>query len=152
MSDFFANLLDTSSFPARWSCGQWTTGHGYLHILSDFAIWGAYTAIPCVLAYFVLKRRDVPFPRIFWLFCLFIYSCGTTHLLEALIFWWPAYRLLGVVKLITAVVSWVTVIALIRAMPTAMRFPQMGQVNAELERANEDLREFASIVGHDLRA
>ena len=152
MVGFFQNLFDIQSFPPRWSCGQWTVGHGYLHIMSDFAIWGAYTAIPIVLAYFVLRRRDVPFPKLFWLFCLFIYSCGATHLLEGLIFWWPAYRFLGVIKLLTAVASWITVFALIRAMPIAIRFPQLAEVNADLARANNNLSEFASIVSHDLRA
>jgi signal transduction histidine kinase/ActR/RegA family two-component response regulator len=60
----------------------------------------------------------------------FILLCGTTHLMEAIIFWWPAYRLAGGLKLLTAVVSWVTVFALVRAAPSvlAMRTPE------ELER------------------
>ncbi len=33
--------------------------------------------------------------------------------MEAIIFWWPAYRLAGVIKLFTAVVSWATVFALV---------------------------------------
>src|SRR5205814_447878 len=81
---------------------------GWLHITSDLAIWLAYLAIPVVLALFVRRRRDVPFPRVFWLFGLFILSCGTTHLIEAVIFYEPVYRLAGVVKLVTAVVSWAT--------------------------------------------
>ena len=38
-------------------------------------------------------------------FAAFILACGTTHLMEAIIFWWPAYRLAGVIKLFTALVS-----------------------------------------------
>ena len=41
-------------------------------------------------------------PSFFLLFAAFILACGTTHLMEATIFWWPAYRLAGVIKLITA--------------------------------------------------
>ena len=54
-------------------------------------------------------RRDIPFRGIFWLFAAFILACGTTHLMDAIIFWWPAYRLAGVIKFFTAVVSWSTV-------------------------------------------
>jgi len=130
MLDFLAHLFDTSDFPPRWHCGSWTEAHGWLHIVSDLGVWSAYFAIPCILAFFVLRRQDIPFRAIFWLFVAFILACGTTHLMEALIFWWPAYRLAGVVKLLTAVVSWATVFALIQVVPKALtvRSPE------ELER------------------
>jgi len=152
--DFLSRLFDTSGFPPRWTCGNWTTGHGWLHILSDLGVWSAYVAIPCVLIYFLLRRRDLPFRKIFLLFGAFILACGTTHLMEAIIFWWPAYRLAGVIKLLTAVVSWATVFALIPVVPRvlAMRSPEeleqeiearklaereLQRVNAELERRVE---------------
>jgi len=158
MLEFFSKLFDTSDFPARWHCGAWTAGHGWLHILSDLGVWSAYVAIPCVLGYFVLRRRDIPFRSIFLLFGAFILACGTTHLMEAIIFWWPAYRLAGVIKLVTACVSWGTVFALVPIAPKvlAMRSPQelereiaarkeaesaLQQTNAELQRQVEALRE-----------
>src|SRR5262249_31997480 len=130
MFDFFSKLLDTSGFPPRWYCGSWSGGHGWLHILSDLGVWSAYLAIPCVLGYFVILKKDMPFRTIFWLFGAFILACGTTHLMEAIIFWWPAYRLAGLIKLCTALVSWATVMALVPATPRAlaMRTPE------ELER------------------
>src|SRR5687768_11120900 len=82
-----SQIYNTSDFPPRWDCGNWSEAHGWTHIISDAAIFGAYTAIPIVLVYFVLKRRDVPFPRIFWLFGAFIFFCGFGHLVEASIFW-----------------------------------------------------------------
>ena len=95
MFEFLTDLFDTSDFPARWRCGAWTAAHGWLHILSDLGVWSAYLAIPCVLVYFALRRRDLPFKFLFLLFGAFILACGTTHLMEAVIFWWPAYRLAG---------------------------------------------------------
>ena len=65
MFDFLARLFDTSDFSPRWDCGIWTPAHGWLHILSDLGIWSAYVAIPCVIGYFVLRRRDVPFRTVF---------------------------------------------------------------------------------------
>lgn len=130
--DFWSKLLDTSDFPARWRCGQWTEAHGWLHILSDLGIWSAYFAIPCVLTYFALRRKDLPFRTVFWLFGAFILLCGTTHLMEAAIFWWPAYRLAGLIKLLTAIVSWVTIFALIRVAPAAMAMRSPEELEREI--------------------
>ena len=145
MFEFLTDLFDTSDFPARWHCGSWTAAQGWLHILSDLGIWSAYLAIPCVLVYFALRRRDLPFKFIFLLFGAFILACGTTHLMEAVIFWWPAYRLAGVLKLFTALVSWATVFALIHIAPKAfaLRSPQ------ELEReaiARKQVEELANAM------
>ena len=147
MLEFFSHLFDTSGFPPRWQCGTWSPAHAWLHILSDLAIWSAYFTIPVILVYFVLRRRDVPFPSIFWLFGAFILACGTTHLMEAIIFWHPLYRLAGLIKLLTAIVSWGTVLALLPIVPKAlaMRGPeelerQIKERMAEQTTANESLR------------
>lgn len=157
MLDFLARIFDTSDFPARWNCGHWTAAHGYLHIFSDLAVWSAYVAIPCVLGYFILKRSDLPFRKIFVLFGAFILACGTTHLMEAMIFYWPAYRLAGVIKLFTGIVSWATVIALVPVVPKVLKLRspeelereiaarakienELHQTNSELEKRVEALR------------
>ncbi len=106
MFEIFTHLFDPTGFNPRRNCGEgWTQPLICLHILSDLLIWLAYVSIPLVLLYFT-RRRDLPFPRLFSLFALFILACGTTHLIEAIIFDFPVYRLSGVMKAITAVVSW----------------------------------------------
>ncbi|MEQ8765772.1 MAG: PAS domain S-box protein [Planctomycetota bacterium] len=137
--EFFRKLFDTGDFPARWNCGLWTEGHGWLHILSDLAIWAAYFAIPIALSYFLWRRKDIPFRSIFLLFVAFIVSCGTTHLIEAAIFWWPVYRLAGVVKLATAVVSWVTVFALIRTAPAILSMRSAKELDRLVEARTREL-------------
>ena len=72
----------------------------------------AYLAIPAALIYFVRRRKHVPFPWVFWMFGAFIVSCGFTHFMEVLTASVPVYRLSGLVKVVTALVSWATVIAL----------------------------------------
>jgi hypothetical protein len=138
---FLTKLFDTSGFPPRWHCGIWSDALGWLHIGSDVAIFAAYIAIPAVLAYFVLRKPDIPLPRIFWLFVAFIFSCGFGHLIEAVIFWHPVYRFAGVVKLSTAMASWATVVALIFITPQALKFPGLAKLNSELERSNDELRQ-----------
>lgn len=167
--EFFLRLFDTSDFPPRWACGRWSPGHGWLHVLSDLGVWSAYFAIPLALGYFITRRKDLPFRSIFLLFAAFIVLCGTTHLMEAVIFWWPAYRLAGAIKLLTAVVSWVTVVALIRVAPAAlaMRSPdelereivarrdaerRLREANDDLERRVEERTRELSAAVADLRA
>ena len=139
MHDFWVKLFDTSDFPARWRCGNWDAGTGWLHIISDLGVWSAYLAIPIALAGFARRRKDVPFRNLFWLFSAFILLCGTTHLLDAAVFWWPAYRLTGVVKMATAVVSWATVITLLPVLPKAfaMRTPEDLQREVNERRQTE---------------
>lgn len=140
MDEYFAKFWDSSDFPARWHCGNWAEFHGWLHVCSDAAVFLAYMAIPLVLAYFVRRRRDLPFPRVFWMFVAFICSCGFTHLIEAIIFWMPVYRVAGAVKFVTAVVSWATVVALVYAMPQAMRLRSPESLAKEVAARTEELR------------
>jgi two-component system sensor histidine kinase/response regulator len=138
--DFFTRMLDTSSFVPRRLCGDWSTELILLHNVSDGVIWLSYLAIPLVLVYFVRRKRDVPFPWIFWLFGAFIILCGTTHLMEVVLFYWPNYRLAGLIKLATALVSLGTVMALVPITPLAlsMRSPQeLEREIAERQRAEE---------------
>ena len=150
--EFLTRLFDPAGFPARWQCGSgWseTPWLGWLHILSDLGVWSAYVAIPLVLGYFLFRRQDLPFRTIFLLFGAFILACGTTHLMEAIIFYWPVYRLAGVIKLFTAVVSWATVFSLFGVVPNvlAMRSPEelereitaREQAEGALQKANTDL-------------
>ncbi|MEW4570471.1 ATP-binding protein [Tautonia sp. JC769] len=133
MIDFFSRLFETSGFPARWHCGTgWTPALGWLHIGADLAIWAAYLAIPCVLLFFVTRRKDIPFHKVFYLFGFFILTCGITHLIDATMFSWPAYRFLGVSKAVTATASWLTVLAMIPIVPRALELPGVMRLNERL--------------------
>lgn len=117
-----SELFDTTGFPARWHCGRWTDLHGWLHIVADLSVFGAYFAIPIALVVLARRRRDLPFLPVFWLFAAFILACGFGHLVDATIFWQPHYRLLTASKLVTGVVSWLTVFALVRVLPKALDY------------------------------
>jgi hypothetical protein len=171
LKDFFTKIFNTADWPPRWHCGNWTDFHGWLYILSDISIWAAYFAIPVLLFRILYKRKDIPFTKIFWLFIAFILLCGTTHLLDAIIFWWPAYRLSALVRLATAIVSIFTVFALYKILPTIYKLRTLTQLEAEIEerkkaeqeaqkqlvlkQAAEELMakkdEFMSIASHELK-
>ncbi len=167
IKDFFSNILNTEKWPPRWYCGEWSEFHGWLYIISDLMIWAAYFAIPLSMYYFMIKRKDdLPYVKVFWLFIFFILLCGLTHLIDALIFWFPFYRLSAVVLFLTALVSVATVIGLIRIMPEALKLKSPKELekiiqqrtkelllsNATLTVVNRDLDNFIYASSHDLKS
>ncbi|QDV05399.1 Sensory/regulatory protein RpfC [Planctomycetes bacterium Poly30] len=141
MFEFLGKIFDTTDFPPRWHCGNWSDGHGWLHILSDLAIFGAYMAIPIGLLLVARRHAGLGFHTVTALFAAFIFACGTVHLIEAFIFWQPIYRFAGVMKLVTAVVSWMTVIAIVRLAPKAFALRDLKTINEELRHQISERQE-----------
>lgn len=149
--DFFYNLLATNDWPPRWFCGKWSDFHGWLTIFSDLFIWLAYFFIPVILIKLIQSKSNLPFLPVFWLFGAFIILCGFTHLLDAIIFWWPAYRLGSLVKFATAVVSILTVFSLLRTLPKIINFDAPKDDKAEgLKEENQELKQKVDDLKRDL--
>ncbi len=108
-------LFDTSPFVPRWHCGDWDEGLGLTLIRSDIAIWLAYVLIP-IGGYRYAKRWGLFSDRstcwAVWLCIAFVFLCGLTHLLNAVMFHYPLYRLLAAVEVLTAGASLGTAYAL----------------------------------------
>ncbi len=134
VAEFFNNLFSTADFPPRWHCGHWTDFHGWLYIISDLLIWSAYFAMPVIIVRYIAKKQNVRFERIYFLFAAFILACGTTHLVDAIIFWYPYYRVSALIRFGTGIISWVTVYYLIKMMPIAFSLKTSAQLEDEVER------------------
>ncbi len=122
-----------------------------LHVGSDAAIWLSYIAISVTLTYLVYRtRREVPFSWMFLAFGTFIIACGFTHFMEVIVLWRPLYWLAGDVKLLTAVASVITAVALPPLVPKVhemisaaklsdRRQQEVESANLELSRTNQSL-------------
>ncbi|MFZ6011313.1 MAG: sensor histidine kinase [Bacteroidota bacterium] len=142
-SNFITSIFETDNWPARWQCGIWTPFLGWLYIVSDLVIWLSYFMIPLILGFFVYKKKhdQVPFRFIVMLFIAFILACGLTHLVDAIIFWWPAYRLSALVRLGTATVSLGTVFALIQIAPRVLELKSPETLEKIVEERTLALRD-----------
>ncbi len=130
-------LLDTEGFPARWNCGTaWLQEPwlGWTHIVADVAIAAAYMAIPLLLLVALRRARHLPAPRLLLLFAIFILACGSTHLIDAIIFWHPVYRLSAVAKVVTAIASCLTAVVLAYYLPNLMLYRSPAELQVEVER------------------
>ncbi len=164
------NLLAGNDFIPHGHCYLWKPGLVWLHAASDSLIALAYVAISATLAYLVHKtRQEIPFHWMFLAFGSFIVACASTHFMDVWTLWRPAYWLSGGLKLITAVASVTTAIALPPLVPKALALIQEAKLSEErrlhLETANQELKmvygklkeldqlksQFFANVSHELR-
>ena len=116
-------------------CYLWDRSLLAVHAVSDFLIGAAYVAISATLAYLVYRaRREIPFHSIVLAFGAFIVACGATHFMELWTLWEPRYWLAGGVKVITAVASVATALALPPLIPKALALVQAAGLAREQER------------------
>jgi signal transduction histidine kinase len=137
MSNLVGWLFDPSGLTPHGFCLLWEPGLIWTYALSDAMIGLAYFSIPAALIVVARRRSDLVFRPLLWLFAAFILLCGTTHWLDLLTLWVPAYGLGGVVKAATAGVSLFTAVALWQLLPQALTFPSPAQ----FRETNEALRE-----------
>jgi signal transduction histidine kinase len=120
-----------------------------LHMSADALIWLSYVTIALTLTYMVRRaRREIPFSWLFLAFGTFIIACGFTHFMEIVVLWKPLYWLAGDVKLLTALASVVTAIALPSVVPQILAMVRAAHVSEDrrirLASANEDLQHLSA--------
>lgn len=129
MKDFVSALLAVDFMP-HGHCYFWQPDILWLHTFSDGLIGLSYFSIPAALVYFIRRREDLVYHWMFFMFGAFIFACGTTHLMNIVTTWTPAYRLEGLIKLVTALVSLTTAILLWPLVKKALLLPSPSQLAA----------------------
>lgn len=138
-------MLSAANFLPHSVCYLYDKQLIALHVATDTLIWLSYVAISCTLLYLVWRtRREIPFSWMFLAFGLFIVACGFTHLMEVVVLWKPLYWLSGDVKVVTALASVVTAIALPGLVPRVHEMVTAATISEhrrrQLEKTNAELR------------
>ena len=134
--ELFETLFSTSFYIPHGHCYLWQTPLVWLHVVSNALIAIAYFSIPAMLIYFVKKRGDMPFSKVFMLFGAFIVFCGIGHLLDIVTLWYPIYWISTTEMALTGLISCYTALQLWELLPQflALKSPQqLEQVNQQLE-------------------
>ena len=129
----------------------------WLHVVCDFLIGAAYTAISFTLAWLVYKAsHGLPFNWVLLAFGLFIVAGGFTHFMEVWVIWHPVHWLSGYIKVVTAAAAVATAVVLVPLVPRVLRMVadarQGEKRRLEVEQLNQELERFNYTVAHDLRA
>lgn len=137
-------FIPPSGIPAHWVCWQRAPALIPVHLIGDLLVWSAYTAIPLLALYIMIKGKidyssPICFPSLLVWGALFIWSCGQTHLLDAVEIWYQIQWRRGVMKLITGVVSWIFVIALVQQRQRLMTVAKAVYRALEEDKAEEQL-------------
>lgn len=150
-----------NNFMPHGHCYFWKPDVLWTNVIGDGLTALSYLIIPIALYYVVKRRRDIRFKGIFALFAAFILLCGTTHIFSIISVWDPVYRLEGLIKVITGIVSLTTAVVLILLMPKILALPSPRQLKdaytelktktATLESQNKLLENFAYATSHDFR-
>jgi hypothetical protein len=116
--EFFSALFDFERYMPHGYCFLWMPHILWMHIIGDIVIITAYYSIPATILYLLHKRKKtLPFKWVFLMFALFIFLCGTTHLVSLITLWYPIYYLEGVLKIITGIASFGTAVLMFPLIP-----------------------------------
>ena len=137
----------SSGYMPHGHCYLWQPQLIALHGVSDFLIGLSYLVISLTLAYLVYRARSqIPFHWMVLAFGAFIIACGMTHFIEVWTLWHPTYWLAGDVKLITAMASVGTAVAL---PPLVPRILHLIRAETLAEERGHALRESTALLARE---
>jgi len=136
-------------------CYLWLPSLVSTHVISDLLIGLSYVSISGTLAYLVWRaRRELPYSWMFVAFGAFIVCCGATHFMEVWTLWTPVFWLSLGVKIVTAVASVATAVALPPLVPKVLRLVADARLSEQrrlqLEEARAELEQRVTLRTLDL--
>ncbi|MDA8621287.1 PAS domain-containing protein [Psychrosphaera sp.] len=135
-----SNNLDTfffNDYMPHGHCYLWQPHILWTNVIADLVIAIAYFSIPIALVLVVHKRPDIGYRKVMLLFSMFILCCGITHLFSIVTIWQGMYGWHGILKVITAIVSFATAIYLYRVVPALINITTPQQIEGIKQEFND---------------
>jgi len=116
-----------------------TPGLLWTLIVVNVLIAVAYLILPAQLFYIYVKRRDFDFSWVFIVIAFFGVWCSLTHIMNAVVFFYPVYWLEGIINVITGVVSFAAFIAYIVATPLILKLANPAELNEKTKNLSTEV-------------
>jgi len=142
-----SNLFSDSGFMPHSYCLQADPAIIWLMVISNGLVAAAYYAIPVMLVYLTKKKTHLLFNWFSTAFAIFIFACGTGHVMDIIVLFRPMYWLQGFVNCVTAIASIYTAIFLAYYLPivsAALNDPEALQKLKEIQVQLRDLLQSVS--------
>ncbi len=133
------DFLSTEGFQPHGMCLLWRPDVFWGHLIADAVIAVSYFSIPVALLYLLMRRRDLMYSWVIYLFVGFIVACGVTHLFAIWTLFVPDYGIQAILKVITAAVSLTTAIAIWPLMPKFVALPSVSTLENRNARLAEEI-------------
>lgn len=119
-------------------CFAWEPSILWTTIISDLLIASSYFSIPIAILLYFHKKPPQKYISLFLLFAAFIFLCGLTHLYSIHTLYKGYYGIHAIIKAFTAIVSFITAIAVFRYLPLALKIPSSAELMAEKAKSAEN--------------
>lgn len=99
-----------------------------------------FILIALALIYFIQKRKELMYSKIFWLFASFIILSGISQIMRGIIYFYPLYWLEAILLWVIAILSFITFGLFVKVLPAAIRLKtpsELKQINTKLEEEIE---------------
>ena len=137
MNEFFSQ----TGFMPHGMCFMWKPEILWPTVISDISIALAYYVFMAAMIVFVHKRKDLKYKWFFILAgSLVFFTCGTSHLVAAVVIWNPIYQIAAFIKIITALSSIAASVLIWKVIPVFLRIPSPS----DLEKKNSELENIIS--------
>lgn len=136
-------------------CYLWNPKLLWTHLVSDAVIAVSFLAISATLTILAIKAgKDFPFRWMFLAFGAFITACSLTHVMEVITIWLPVYWLSANAKVVAAIASLATAVALPPLVPSILAVLRAARLSEsrrlELENAQAVLQGEVETQGETL--
>ena len=142
------SFLGRNGYLPHGYCFTWSPGVLWSMVVADAAVALAYFSIPLGILVFMRKRPDAKFHSVALLFSAFIFACGVTHLMDIWTIWKPDYGLQALTKVVTALISVATAIAVWRLIPAALKIPRADDMRSAIVALEREVGQRRSAEEH----